>query len=112
MAFPPAGAGGLAAAGEQLGDRFAGHRGIDQPCPGLDRIGQVQIGAVAAPHCGGDAALRVAGIEEGVVRAVALTRDPARHDWVQRSFGFAAAHRGAAERMAREVLAVAAPLPR
>ena len=55
------------------------------------------------------AALRVASIEEGVARAVVLARDPARNDWVQRAFGFAAAHRGAAERMAREVLAVAGP---
>ena len=55
------------------------------------------------------AALRVADIDEGVARAVALAHDPARNDWVQRAFGFAAAHRGAAERMAREVLAVAAP---
>ncbi len=51
------------------------------------------------------AALRVAGIDEGVARAVALARNPARNDWVQRAFGFAAAHRGAAERMAREILA-------
>jgi 3-deoxy-D-manno-octulosonic-acid transferase len=53
------------------------------------------------------AALRVASIDEGVSRAVALARNPARNEWVQRAFGFAAAHRGAAERMAREVLAVA-----
>ena len=53
------------------------------------------------------AAVRAAGIEEGVARAVALARNPARNDWVQRAFGFAAAHRGAAERMAREVLAAA-----
>ncbi len=53
------------------------------------------------------AAMRVASIEEGVARAVALVRNPARNDWVQRAFGFAAAHRGAAERMAREVLAAA-----
>ena len=39
----------------------------------------------------------------------ALARNPARNDWVQRAFAFAAAHRGAAERMAREVLAVAGP---
>jgi 3-deoxy-D-manno-octulosonic-acid transferase len=55
------------------------------------------------------AAQRVAGIEEGVAQAVALAGNPARNDWVQRAFGFAAAHRGAAERMAREVLAVAGP---
>ncbi len=51
------------------------------------------------------AALRVAGIDEGVARAVALARDPARDQWVQRALAFAAAHRGAAERMARELLA-------
>ncbi len=55
------------------------------------------------------AALRVASIDEGVARAVALARNPARNEWVQRAFGFAAAHRGAAERMASEVLAVAGP---
>ena len=55
------------------------------------------------------AALRVAGIEDGVAQAVALARNPARLDWVQRASGFAAAHRGAAERMAREVLEVAGP---
>ena len=51
------------------------------------------------------AALRVADIDAGVARAVALARDPLRLDWVGRAAGFAAAHRGAAERMAREVLA-------
>jgi len=53
------------------------------------------------------AAMRVTGIDEGVARAVALARNPGRNEWVQRAFGFAATHRGAAERMAREVLAVA-----
>jgi len=51
------------------------------------------------------AALRVADIDEGVARAVALAHNPTRNDWVQRAFAFAAAHRGAAERMAREILA-------
>ena len=51
------------------------------------------------------AALRVADIDEGVARAVALAHEPARKDWVQRAFAFAAAHRGAAERMAGEILA-------
>ena len=55
------------------------------------------------------ASLRVAGIEEGVTRAVALAMDPARDDWVQRARGFAAAHRGAAERMAHEVMALLGP---
>jgi 3-deoxy-D-manno-octulosonic-acid transferase len=53
------------------------------------------------------AAMRVAGIDEAVARAVALARDPGRNEWVQRAFDFAAAHRGAAERMARQVLAAA-----
>jgi len=51
------------------------------------------------------AALRVADIDEGVARAVALAHNPARSDWVQRALAFAAAHRGAAERMAGEILA-------
>ena len=51
------------------------------------------------------ASLRVAGIEEGVARAVALALDPAREDRARRATEFAAAHRGAAARMAREVLA-------
>jgi 3-deoxy-D-manno-octulosonic-acid transferase len=55
------------------------------------------------------ASLRVADIDEGVVRAVALVHDPARDAWAQRARGFAAAHRGAAERMAREILAAAGP---
>lgn len=55
------------------------------------------------------ASLRVAGIDEGVARAVELARDPQRDDWVQRALAFAAAHRGAAERMARELLALAGP---
>jgi 3-deoxy-D-manno-octulosonic-acid transferase len=52
------------------------------------------------------AALRVADIDEGVARAVALAHDPARDAWVQRALAFAAAHRGAADRMARVVLGV------
>ncbi len=52
------------------------------------------------------AALRVADIDEGVARAVALARDPARNEWGQRAFAFAGAHRGAGRRMAAEVLAV------
>lgn len=55
------------------------------------------------------AALRVADIDEGVARAVALVHDPARKEWVQRAFAFAAGHRGAAERMAGAVLAVMDP---
>ena len=51
------------------------------------------------------ASLRVAGIDQGVSRAVALAGDAARGDRVQRALAFAAAHRGAAARMASEILA-------
>jgi 3-deoxy-D-manno-octulosonic-acid transferase len=53
------------------------------------------------------AALRVADVQAGVEQAVALVRDPSRGQWVQRALSFSAAHRGSAQRMAREVLAVA-----
>jgi 3-deoxy-D-manno-octulosonic-acid transferase len=62
----------------------------------------------AALSLAAGAALRVADVEQGVARAVALARDPSREQWVQRAFGFAGAHRGSAERMARELLSVAA----
>jgi len=52
------------------------------------------------------AALRVAGIGEAVTRAVALLADPAREAMAQRALAFAAQHRGAAERMAREIVAL------
>ena len=54
------------------------------------------------------AALRVADIEAGRRHGPWRWRATRRaSDWVQRALRFAAAHRGAAERMAREVLAVA-----
>jgi 3-deoxy-D-manno-octulosonic-acid transferase len=53
------------------------------------------------------ASQRVADIAEGVARAVALARSPVRNEWVQRALSFAAAHRGAAQRMAAEVLSAA-----
>jgi 3-deoxy-D-manno-octulosonic-acid transferase len=52
------------------------------------------------------ASVRVATVDEGVARAVALARHGARNDWVQRAFAFAAAHRGAAQRTAQQILAV------
>ena len=62
----------------------------------------------AALSLAAGAALRVADVEQGVARAVALARDPSRDQWVQRAFDFAGAHRGSAERMARELLSLAA----
>jgi 3-deoxy-D-manno-octulosonic-acid transferase len=52
------------------------------------------------------ASVRAETIEEGVQKAVALALDPLRNQWVQRAFDFAAQHRGAADRIAREVLAL------
>jgi 3-deoxy-D-manno-octulosonic-acid transferase len=52
------------------------------------------------------AARRVDDIVEGVATAAAIAADVNRNEWVQRAFAFAKAHRGAAERMAGEVLMV------
>jgi 3-deoxy-D-manno-octulosonic-acid transferase len=52
------------------------------------------------------AAQRVADIDEGVQRAVALALDPQRQRWVDSALAFAGAHRGAAKRMAQQLLAV------
>ena len=57
------------------------------------------------------ASLRAADVGEGVSRALALARDPQRGAWVQRALAFAGAHRGAAERMAREITALLPPAP-
>ena len=54
------------------------------------------------------AALRVQTLEEGVLAAVALAADPARHaDAAQAAQQFAAAHQGAANRTAQAVLGLA-----
>ena len=61
------------------------------------------------------AALRVATLEEAVHTAVARAGDPARHREVSAAaVAFAAAHRGAAQRTAQALLALAAraPVPR
>lgn len=52
------------------------------------------------------ASVRVADMEEGVRRAVELASDPQRNRWVERAMAFAAAHRGAGQRMAHELLAM------
>jgi 3-deoxy-D-manno-octulosonic-acid transferase len=49
------------------------------------------------------ASTRVPSLVQGIARAVALANDPGRNDWVKRAFGFAAAHRGTARRMAADV---------
>lgn len=50
------------------------------------------------------AALRVADSDEGVRRAVAIARDGDRAGWRERALAFAAAHRGATERVAQRIL--------
>ncbi|MBL8327278.1 MAG: 3-deoxy-D-manno-octulosonic acid transferase [Rubrivivax sp.] len=50
------------------------------------------------------AAYRVQNIHEGVKAAVVLATDARRNDWVERALAFAAAHRGAAQRMAEAAL--------
>jgi 3-deoxy-D-manno-octulosonic-acid transferase len=55
------------------------------------------------------AAERVADLQVGVLRAVAVTTDPARVVWAERALVFASQHRGAAARMAQAVLAAARP---
>jgi 3-deoxy-D-manno-octulosonic-acid transferase len=60
------------------------------------------------------AAVRVEGIEPGVARAVAIARGQDRgaraesQDWPSDALAFAAAHRGSAQRMAQQVLALLA----
>ncbi|HEY6133685.1 MAG TPA: 3-deoxy-D-manno-octulosonic acid transferase [Rubrivivax sp.] len=53
---------------------------------------------------GAGAAMRVADLDAGIARAVELASNPARNQWVHRAFAFSAAHRGAAQRMADEIV--------
>ncbi|MEP7281793.1 MAG: 3-deoxy-D-manno-octulosonic acid transferase, partial [Rubrivivax sp.] len=57
------------------------------------------------------AAREVPDLAAGVAAAVALTGDPARPAWVARARAFAAAHRGAAARMAAAIDALHAARP-
>jgi 3-deoxy-D-manno-octulosonic-acid transferase len=57
------------------------------------------------------ASMRVPDIEQGVQRAAQLAIDPARNAWVERAFDFATAHRGATQRTATAVIALAEPQP-
>jgi 3-deoxy-D-manno-octulosonic-acid transferase len=52
------------------------------------------------------AALSVTDLTTGVHAAVALAKDPDRNLWVDNAMAFAAAHRGAGQRMAHELLAM------
>ena len=53
------------------------------------------------------AALRVAGIDEGVARAIELTRDALHAQWSERAVAFAQMHKGAARRMADRIVQLA-----
>jgi len=61
--------------------------------------------AELAIACG--AALRVAGIDEGVRNALALTQPGKREPMARRALEFALEHRGAAQRMAERIVALA-----
>jgi 3-deoxy-D-manno-octulosonic-acid transferase len=58
------------------------------------------------------ASLRAADLADAVQRAVALATDPQRDAWVRRALAFAAEHRGAAARMAAEVVSLIEPARR
>ena len=53
------------------------------------------------------AALRVADIDEGVARAIELTRDALHAQWAERAATFAQTHKGAARRMAERIVQLA-----
>ena len=53
------------------------------------------------------AALRVADINEGVARAIELTRDAMHAQWSERAAAFAQMHKGAARRMAERIVQLA-----
>jgi 3-deoxy-D-manno-octulosonic-acid transferase len=53
------------------------------------------------------AALRVAGVDDGVARAIELTRDALHAQWAERAAAFAQMHKGAAQRMAERIVQLA-----
>jgi 3-deoxy-D-manno-octulosonic-acid transferase len=107
------GAADVALLGGSFG-RFGGQNLIEAAacgCPLVMGPHTYNFGEAAELARAAGAALRVADLDEGVTRAVALTRDPSRKALVRHALQFTAEHRGAAERMASEVLAVAGPAP-
>jgi 3-deoxy-D-manno-octulosonic-acid transferase len=75
-------------------------------CPGV--IGPFTAGSERAMSqlLGAGAARRADDLAEAVALAVAIAGDGNRNEWVQRAFAFARSHRGAAQRMADEVLRI------
>ena len=57
------------------------------------------------------AAIRAPNLAAGLRAAVALARDPQRDAWAQHALAFAAAHQGAAERVAVQLLRLLPPAP-
>ncbi len=53
------------------------------------------------------AAQRAAGIDDGVARAIELTRDALHAQWAERAAAFAQMHKGAARRMAERIVQLA-----
>jgi len=126
--LPPAGAGSADVwLGDSLGEMPLYYASADvallggsfAPLGGQNLIEAAACGCpvVMGPHTfnfaeaaelslGAGAAIRVDDLEAGIRRAVALASDPARNQWVHRAFAFSAAHRGAAQRMAGEIVAL------
>ena len=78
-------------------------------CPLVMGPSSFNFAEAAALSLAAGASLRVADITEGVTRALALAQDPARPEWATRARVFAAAHRGAATRMATAILDLVPP---
>ena len=77
-------------------------------CPIILGPSTYNFGEVADLALAAGAAIRVDDIEQAVAAAVALVAERTRRDaMAQAGLGFAAAHRGAAERTARAILALA-----
>ncbi|MFN0182408.1 MAG: 3-deoxy-D-manno-octulosonic acid transferase [Aquabacterium sp.] len=96
-----------------LGGSFAplgGHNLIEAAacgCPLIMGPSTFNFADAAEQALAAGAAERVPDMAAAVRRAVAVADDLGRNDWVQRAFNFAAAHRGAADRMAGRIGAVA-----
>ena len=89
--------------------RFGGHNLIEAAacgCPLVMGPHTFNFAQAAELSLASRASVRAANIEQAVQMAVVLAADPSRNEWVQRAFDFAAQHRGAAERMAGEVVAL------
>ena len=98
-----------------LGGSFAplgGHNLIEAAacgCPLVMGPHTFNFAQAAEQSLAARASMQVQDIGAGVIAALALVHDPARNEWVQRAFAFAASHRGAAQQMAARILALVTP---